>query len=171
MTKAVTWTEVCRWPQGPTPAELAASAEEMRKRSLEDEARKRVVREDRQLLTKHPDAARHRRAHLDELAEVSRKMRVPTARFWTLMEERKPLDVQAAFYVGKPMPPDLKRRIDASEAAFAALVDVFGDLQLELAQVDARFANERDRLGRLWSGAPLGSMGPLPVAATPPLSR
>jgi hypothetical protein len=170
VNKAVTLSDLpCRESLAPTPAQAAASAEAERQAQIEEEARQSARRADRQLRDKYPDEAAHRRAHVAALLEVSRMMRVPTARYWDLVTQRKPLDAEAAFYVGKPLPPDLKRKIDANEAAFAALVDVFRGLQLEVVTIDLQFANERVRLSRLWAGAPLGSMGPLPAVPSPTL--
>jgi hypothetical protein len=172
VTKAVTLSDLpCRETRAPTAAEAAASAEEARKAEIEEENQRGARRTDRQLRDKYPDEAAHRRAHVAELLEVSRMMRAPTIRFWDLVEQRKPLDVQAAFYVGKALPPELKGKIDANEAAFAALTDVFRGLQLDTAKIDAQFGNERTRLSRLWAGASPGSMGPLPPAPVPTLPR
>ncbi len=172
VTKAVTLSDLpCKESLAPTPAQAAASAEADRQAEIEEAGRQAARRADRQLRDKYPDQASHRRAHHNELLEVSRMLRGPTARYRELVEQRKPLDVQAAFYVGKPLPLELKRKFDANEAAFAALVDVFRGLQLEVAAIDAQFGNERARLSRLWAGAPPGSMGPLPAASAPSLPR
>lgn len=170
VTKAVTLSDLpCRESLAPTPAQAAASAEAERLAQIEEAARQAARRSDRQLRDKYPNEAAHRRAHVAELLEASRMLRMPTARFWELVAQRKPLDVEAAFYVGKPLPPELKRKVDANEAAFAALVDVFRGVQLEIAKIDAQYGNERARLSRLWAGAPLGSMGPLPAVPAPTL--
>jgi hypothetical protein len=158
----------CPQATGPTPSEVAASAIKVQKEAVAAEVRQATVREDRQLLTKFPDEAAHRKAHVDDLEGVIRNIRLTTTRFAELVAQRRPLDQEAAFYKGKAVPAPLQRQIDASDASFNALTDVFHTLQLDLAAIETTRGNERDRLRKLWAGALPGSMGPLVAIASAP---
>ena len=172
VTKARTVTQFeCKETQAPTLAELAASAEAIRDASIARDARLAAERADRQLLNKFPDEASHRKAHVAELEAVIVHLRRAAARFAELSVQRRPLDEQSEFYRDKPLPPALKRAIDANDASFAALTTVFQQLQVEVAEIDARYAKERDRLRRLWAGAPPGFMALLPPAPAPSRPR
>jgi hypothetical protein len=168
VTKAVTASDTpCGLAQGPTPAEAAASAEEARAAAIQVELKKEAARADRQLLNRFPDEASHRQAQRAELESVARNIDRAKTRLDQLIAERKPLDEEAKFYVGKHLAPALKRSIDASDASFNALADVFHDLEQRVVEIVAKYGNERERLRKLWAGAPLGSMGPLAPTPAP----
>lgn len=172
VTKARTVTQFeCKETQAPTPAELAAGAEAVRDASIARDARLAAERADRQLLNRFPDEATHRKAHVAELEGVIVHVRRAAARFAELSVQRKPLDEQSEFYRNKPLPPALKRAVDANDASFAALKTVFQQLQVEVAEIDTRYAKERDWLRKLWAGAPPGSMALLPPAPAPSRPR
>ena len=61
------------------------------------------------------------------------------------------------FYRGKKPAPDLMRRLDASEAKFAARADVFRGDQQDIRNVVARYECERTTFGVLWRGGAPGS--------------
>jgi hypothetical protein len=158
----------CPQAAGPTPAEVAASASKLQADAVAAEIKQAAVRADRQLLSKFPDEAAHRKAHMDDLEGVIRNIRLTMARFAELLAQRKPLDEEAVFYRGKALPPPLQRKIDASDASFNALTDVFRALQQDVAGIEETRGNERKRLRELWAGTPLGSMGLLVSAASAP---
>jgi hypothetical protein len=166
VTKAVTISDIeCRQERVPTPAEAAASTEAARIAAIAADGKRAAERADRQLRDKFPDEATHRKARVADLDDVNLNLRGAMRRLQQLKVERKPLDEEAKFYLGKPFPPVLKRSIDASEASFAALTDLFRGLEMQVAEIVARYRIERERLGKLWAGAPPGSMGLLPPVA------
>ena len=67
--------------------------------------------------------------------------------------QRKPLNDEAAFYSGKPLPLTLQRKIEASDASFNALTDVFIGLRAEVATIEATRTAELEQLRKLWAGA------------------
>ncbi len=155
VTKAVNITDIaCPQEGAPTPAEAAASAEAARIAAIAEEARLAAERADRQLLEKYPDEATHRKAERAEIEDAVRKIRLAMKRYDAVTVERKPLDEQTPFYVGKPLPPTLRRAIDANDASFAALTDVFRGLEMEVNNIVARYKSERERLRKRWGGAP-----------------
>ncbi len=165
-THAVTLSQTeCPDTRSPSPAEIAAIAEAARIKKVEDVARQAAERDDRQLLEQFPDEPSHRAAESAELAVVIGNIRKTLQRFDQLVAQRRPLEVQAAFYVGKPLPLTLRRAIDDNDGSFAGLVDAFRGHQRNVDDVVARYATQRERLRRLWAGASAGSMGPLDAAS------
>ena len=149
----------CPQAAGPTPGEIAASATKLQQDAIAAEIKQAAVRADRQLLFRFPDEAAHRKAHAADLDVVIRNIRFSTARFSELAAQRKPLDDEAAFHKGKVMPAALQRRIEASDASFDALRDVFRGLQAGVADIETKRGLERERLRLLWAGAAPGSLG------------
>jgi hypothetical protein len=150
-----------------SPAEIVADAEERRLIAIRAQLGRDAVIADQQLLRKYANDAAHRKAHVADLEGVIRNIQLSTARFDELAAQRKPLDQEAMFYRGKPLPAALQRRIDASDASFNALGDVFRGLQAEVVDIEATRGRERERLARLWAGERPGSMGLLvPVSAS-----
>jgi len=168
VTKAITASDTpCRLAQGPTPAEAAASADEARAAAIQAEIKREAARADRQLLNRFPDEASLRQAQRAELEGAARNIDHAKVRLDQLIAERKPLDEEAKFYVGKRLTPALKRSIDASDASFNALADVFRGQEQQVVDIVAKYGTERERLSKLWAGAPPGSMGLLAPTAAP----
>ncbi|HEY4958252.1 MAG TPA: hypothetical protein VII31_10600 [Caldimonas sp.] len=155
----------CPTPAAEPPADPAAKEKAERAATIAAELKQAGVRADRQLLLKYPDEAAHRKVHVTDLEGVVRNIRLTRARFAELVTQRKPLDEEAAFYKGKPLPLPLQRKIDASDASFDALSDVFRGLQSDVADIEATRGVELERLRKLWAGAPAGSMGLLVSAS------
>ncbi len=88
-----------------------------------------------------------------KLDSVNSNIRLSAARFTELVRLREPLDDEAAFYKGKPLPLALQRKIDANDASFIALTDVFNGLRSDVAAIEATRTVELDQLRKLWAGA------------------
>ncbi len=116
-------------------------------------AQRAAAKADRQLLGKFPDEAAHRQLYLSKLDGVNSNIRFSAARFAELVVQRKPLNDEAAFYSGKPLPLTLQRKIEASDASFNALTDVFNGLRAEVATIEATRTAELEQLRKLWAGA------------------
>ena len=148
-------------PPAPPPALPCALTREDRSRAEKLEA---------QFLLRHADEASHRRAQRLEVQPIASRIASTSLRFAELARERKAIDDELAFYVRKPIPPDVARRIDANEAKFAALADAFRLQEAEVRGLDAKFACERATFGSLWRGGAPGSSGcaaACPAAARP----
>jgi hypothetical protein len=135
---------------------------------LDAEQRKAAVRRERQFLTRHADETAHRGKQLDDLKPIVERIRRTRHRYDELAAQRAPLDKEAAFYVAKPMPAWLRSKLDASDAQFSALVDLFRGSEQELAEVQARYQCERETFGKLWAGAGPGSSACDRPACAPP---
>jgi hypothetical protein len=130
-----------------------------------------AVRRDRNLVMRYPNEAVHQRAREAALDTARLAMKATEIRLQELAAERKPLEDEMEFYQGKALPAKLKAKIDANDAALEAQRSAVANQEAELGRVTQLYDAELDRLRRLWSGAPAGSLGPLPsVAARAPAS-
>lgn len=142
----------------------------------EKEARERVaadaraaaadaVRRDRNLMSRYPNEASHQRAREAALDTVRLAIKASEMRLRELAAERKPLRDEAEFYQGRAMPPKLRSAIDANDASHDAQRSAASYQEAELGRINKLYDAELDRLRRLWSGAPAGSLGPLAAPA------
>ena len=150
-------------PPAMSPEERAAAEVRQREEAVKKAAQADAVRYDRNLLTRYPNQPRHdeaRQAALDDLRNASE---LSKRRLAELARERKGLDTEAEFYKDKPLPPKLKRQMDANEAAAEAQRQILEQQELERQRVNRRYDLELVRLKKLWSGTPPGSLGPPPT--------
>ncbi len=132
-----------------------------------------AVRRDRNLVARFPDEAAHRKARESALDTVRLAIRASELRTKELIAERKPLQDEAEFYKGRPLPARLKQQMDANDAGLAAQKESSANQHDELARINGLYDQELERLRRLWSGAAPGSLGPAsaPTPAPPPAPR
>jgi hypothetical protein len=129
-----------------------------------------AVRRDRNLTARYPTEAAHNRGREAALDTVRLAIKSTELRLRDLAAERKPLMAEAEFYVGKTLPAKLRAAMDANDAAIEAQRSAVGNQTAELDRINKLYDAELARLRALWSGAPAGSLGPLPlVHATPAL--
>ena len=126
-----------------------------------------AVRRDRNLMVRYPTEAAHNRAREAALDSVRLATKATEIRLRELTAERKPLLDEAEFYQGKQLPPRLKAAIDANDAAAEAQRSAALTQESELGRINKLYDAELDRLRKLWSGAPAGSLGPLPPNLAP----
>lgn len=127
-----------------------------------------AVRRDRNLMARFPNEEAHARAREAALDTVRMAIKTTEQRLRALAAERKPLMDEAEFYQGRTLPPRLKSAIDANDAAVEAQRGSQAGQEAELRRINRLYDAELERLRRLWSGAPAGSLGPLPgVVAAP----
>lgn len=153
----------------------AVEARERREAELRA-ARADAARRDRNLMARFPNEEAHQKAREAALDTVRLAIRASESRLKELAAERKPLINETEFYVGKPLPPRLKQQLDANEVAAEAQRIAMANQEAELGRINRLYDIELDRLRRLWSGTPPGSMGLLPgpqaaVPRTPPVPR
>ncbi len=153
-------------------------AEKEARERAEKEARAAAadaVRRDRNLMARFPNEEAHRRAREAALDTVRLAIKTTEQRLRTLAAERKPLQDEAEFYQGRTLPPKLKAAIDANDAAVEAQRASQATQEAELGRINRLYDAELERLRKLWSGAPAGSLGPLPgvsaPASAPPAGR
>ena len=123
--------------------------------------RQDAMRRDRNLLTRFPDEAAHRKARAAALDDVRKALRLSEARIGLLAAERKPLIDEAEFYTGKPLPAKLKSQLDANDATIEAQRMLAQNLQVEGVRINQLYDTELERLKKLWGGAQPGSLGRL----------
>ncbi len=160
-------------PPTMTADERAAAEEREAQAALERANRREWVRRDRNLLQRFPTQAAHDKAREAALEDVRKGLKVSEARLERLQKERKPLNDETEFYVGKPLPVKLKQQIEGNEAATEAQRTLIANQQTELVRINALYDAELERLRKLWAGALPGTLGPLPTvvpAGAPPAS-
>lgn len=153
-----------------TADERAAKEARERREAEVRAARADAVRRDRNLMLRYPTEEAHYKAREAALDTVRQATRVSEARLKELSAERRPLLNETEFYAGKPLPPRLKQQLDANDAAADAQRAAMSTQEAEIVRINKLYDEELDRLRRLWSGTPPGSMGPLagPQAVTTP---
>jgi len=148
----------------PTEDEKAERDRIRRQRDAERTAHELEIRRDRDLLKRYPNEAAHAKARERALDDVASSVRSSEARIKLLLQERKPLDDEKEFYVGKSMPNKLKLALDANDAALEAQRSLVQNQQTEIVRVNTNFDTELARLKKLWGGATLGSVAAAPSA-------
>lgn len=151
-------------PPTMTADERAVAEEREAQAALERANRREWVRRDRNLLQRFPNQAAHDKAREAALEDVRKGLKVSESRLERLQKERKPLDDETEFYVGKPLPVKLKQQLEGNEAATEAQRTLIANQQAELVRINALYDAELERLRRLWAGALPGTLGPLPTA-------
>ena len=143
------------------------SEKENRERQLaaEKQVRAEAVKRDRSLMQRYPNAESHQKAREAALTNLRIAMQLSDLRVRELAGERKPLQDEAEFYAGKPLPGKLRERLDANEGAIAALRDAQANQMAELERVNNFYDGELAYLRRLWTGAAPGSLGATADAA------
>ena len=153
-------------PPTATADELAAREEKEREAKAEFAARSDAVRRDRNLMQRFPDEAAHRKAREKALDELRISGKIYASKAAELAIERKKLEDEKQFYVNervnKPLPTQLKQKIDANDALLEAQKSLAQNQVAETERINALYDAELARLRKLWSGAQPGSLGPLP---------
>ncbi len=149
--------------------EKAALELKERKLAAERAAQQDAIRRDRNLMIRYRTEAAHREAREAALDDINKAMQASERRIKELVMERKPLQDEAEFYKGKPLPPKLKQQLDANDVAAEAQRVLIENQKAELVRVNKVFDAELARLKKLWAGAPPGSLdGPASAPGAPP---
>lgn len=144
----------------PMTADERAEAEAREQQAALMRAQQReAVRRDRNLLQRFPNEAAHKKAREAALDDVRKSLKVSESRLAALEKERKPLQDETEFYVGKQLPLKLKQAIDANDAAAEAQRNLVTNQKAEIVRIDKIYDDELERLRKLWNGALPGSMG------------
>lgn len=131
-----------------------------------------AVRRDRNLINRYPTEAKHQAAREAALDTVRVAIKATEARLRELEAARKPMNDEAEFYLGKPLPIRLRTAMDANEASVEAQRSAASTQEAELDRINKLYDAELERLRKLWAGAPAGSLGPLPgVNGKPPPAK
>lgn len=155
----------------PTEDEKAERDRLRRQREAERTAYEIEVRRDRDMLKRYPNEAAHAKARERALDDVASSVRSSETRIKLLLQERKPLQDEAEFYIGKPLPNVLKLKLDANDASLEAQRSLVQNQQIEIVRVNALYDAELARLRKLWVGAAPGSVGPASAPAATAVAR
>ena len=151
-----------------TPEERTEAERRQREAEAEEIARKDAVRRDRNLMQRYPNEAAHAKGREKALDDIRISVRNSEARIAQLNAERKPLEDEKEFYVGKPLPTKLKLALDSNEASLEAQKSLVQNQQTEVGRINALYDVELARLKKLWTGTALGSLGPVPAKPEDP---
>jgi hypothetical protein len=114
--------------------------------------RETLDREDlRRLKAKYPNETTLRKDRDIRLEDGRHRIARLQESIAKLVAERKPLTDDAEFYVGKPLPPDLKRKLEANATSISAQTDLLRTQQQEMADLEKQFSDQLDRLKELWA--------------------
>jgi len=154
----------------PTLTAEERAAREARERAAAEAraARAEAVRRDRNLMARYPNEAVHNQAREAALDTVREAMKATELRLRQLAAEAKPLQVEAEFYEGRPLPPALKAAVDANAVAVAAQHAASAQQAAELGRINRLYDAELGRLRQLWAGSVPGSLGPVAANGTVP---
>ena len=134
------------------------SADRMAARSRAEQAD--AVRRDKNLMSRFPDEATHRKAREEALETVRRAMRATEARLRDLAAERRPLIEEAEFFKGKAVPLRLRQQLETNDATVEAQRSATVNQGAELVRISGLYDQELARLRKLWAGTAPGSIGP-----------
>ena len=126
-----------------------------------------AIRRDRNLLSRFPTEATHRKSREAALDTVRLAIKATELRLQELGAERKPLTEEAEFYKGRPLPLRLKQALDGNDAGVDAQRAAAANQEAELVRINKLHDVELERLRRLWAGAAPGSLGPAPAMPAP----
>lgn len=149
-------------PPSLTAEERAALEAKERRREAERTAQQDAIRRDRNLLARFPNEVEHNKARETALDDVRLSIRNSEQRIAELTKERKPLLDEAEFYTGRTMPAKLKQSLEFVEVAVDAHRTLIQNQEAELRRIDQLYDLELQRLRKLWTGTPPGT---LPLAA------
>ncbi len=155
-------------PPTMTVDEMAEAEAKKRQAEVDRVAQQDAIRRDRNLQARFPNEAAHTKAREAALDDVRKGVTFSEDRLAELQRERKPLQDESEFYKGKRMPAKLKQQLDANDAAAAAQRSLVQNQKDEITRINGLYDVELGRLKKLWGGTPLGSMGVLPAASSPP---
>lgn len=152
-----------------TAEERAEREAAERRAELARAARADAVRRDRNLMARFPNEPAHHKAREAALDTVRLATKATELRLKELAVERKPLQDEAEFYKGRPLPARLKQQLDANDAGVDAQHQSAANQEVEKGRINQLYDLELERLRRLWAGALPGSLPPVAVpAAAPP---
>ena len=139
-------------------AELERQQREEEERQV---ARRDAARRDRNLMQRYPDEAAHAKGRAKALDDVRLAVRNSESRIAQLKADRKPLEDEKEFYVGKPLPIKLKLALDSNEASLEAQKALVQNQQIEVGRINSLYDAELVRLKKLWAGTAPGTLGPM----------
>ena len=141
-------------PAAMSPRERSAVESREREAERVHLADQESVKRDRLLLRRYPNAALHQAARVDALRLVNTSIDATRQRIEALKNDRKPLIAEAARHSDKPLPGDLKQKLNANEAMRKAQRSLEQNQALEADRINRRYDEEVGRLTPLWKGLP-----------------
>jgi hypothetical protein len=149
-----------------TAQERAAKRERERQEAEAAAVKAEALRRDRNLTQRFPDEASHQAARDSALAPIRLAMDLTSSRLSQLARERQPINEELRALGDKPLPPDLRGRLDANDAAALAQRQLSATQKAEYERVTRQYDAELARLRRLWAGEKAEVPAPASVQAS-----
>jgi hypothetical protein len=128
-----------------TAEQKAAKEAEAAKKKQEDDKKREQLRKDKALINTYENIDDIESKRQRALAQVEREARESEKRMSTLQKQAEENHAEAEFYKKKPMPADLKRRLDENEAALRAEKLLLNSKRDEMTQVNLKFDEDKKR--------------------------
>jgi len=139
---------------GPTLTAREQAERDERDRLAVQEAQRTMEerRRSRALLVRYPTPAAHERERTEALAQIDAVIQAARKRVEELAQERARLGQELEFYGGDVAraPDSLRNQVEGVEQSTRVQQRFIADQQDEKRRVDARFADERAQLMKLW---------------------
>jgi hypothetical protein len=136
-----------------TPAQLAAQEEAARKQKEADEEARDQHRRDLLLMSTYSDEQSVEVARARALQDFQDSLKAARDRLDELLSERESMKKEMLPYKGKPLPPSLQRRQDASDVEIAGATKTIEDRKADIARINVRFDADLKRFRELESGS------------------
>jgi Domain of unknown function (DUF4124) len=154
LSKAGTTVETIQAPL--TDEQKAAREAEEEKKKETAVQRAEQLRRDKALLATYQNIDDLESKRQRALLQVEREMRESEKRMSSLEKTEQENKQELEFYKRKPMPPELKRRVDENEGALRAEKLLLASKKEEIVQVNLKFDDDKRRFAELTSGPAKG---------------
>lgn len=154
-----------------TNEQKAAREVELAKKKEEDDRRREQLRKDKALLNTYENVDDIDSKRQRALQQVEREARESEKRMAILEKQASDNASEAEFYKKKPMPADLRRRIDENEAATRAEKLLYNSKRDEVAQVNLKFDEDKKRYIDLTTGKAAAGSAPSAAPANAPAAK
>jgi hypothetical protein len=145
----------------PLTAEQKAAREvEDKKKKEEDDKKREQLRKDKALINTYESVDDIDSKRTRALAQVEREAHESEKRMLLLQKQHEDNQAEAEFYKKKPMPADLKRRLDENEAALHAEKLLLNSKHDEMTQVNQKFDEDKKRYLELTGSTGTASQAP-----------
>jgi hypothetical protein len=146
-----------------TEEQKAAREIEDKKKKEDDDKKREQLRKDKALINTYENVDDIDSKRARALAQVEREARESERRMVTLQKQNEDNQAEAEFYKKKPMPADLKRRLDGNEAALHAEKLLLASKRAEVTQVNQKFDDDKKRYLELTVGPATPAPAPAPA--------
>jgi membrane-associated HD superfamily phosphohydrolase len=151
-----------------TPEQKAQREVERKKRLQEEEIAREQLRKDKALLEAYSTEAEIDDARDRQIAQRNQMIETAAKRLETHQRERKKLDSELEFYVNRPVPDTLKRKIESNTAIARSEEKIIASLKADIVRINERFDEDRRRFRELVSSGAIATQRMQAAQPAPP---